>query len=75
MTSSNMWAVEYSHSENTFHLGRTSDMLRRNINSVYHGHLMDHICVGIFASKEQAMNAMLDFKRNRITGHTFSMLF
>jgi hypothetical protein len=35
---------------------------------------MDYICVGIFASKEQAMNAMLDFKRNRISSHTFSML-
>ena len=74
MTSSNVWAVEYSHSQNTFHLGKTVDMLRRNINSVYQGDLMDYICVGIFATKEQAMNAMLDFKRNRITGHTFSLL-
>ncbi len=74
MTSSNMWAIEYSHSQNTFHLGKTVDMLRRNIHSVYTDDLVDYICVGIFSTKEQAMNAMLDLKRNRVTGHTFSML-
>jgi hypothetical protein len=69
------WSIEYSHSEETFHLGRTTEMFRRNIYSVHSGKKSDYICVGIFATKEQAMDAMLEFRRNRMPDLTISLVF
>lgn len=72
MNPSGAWAIEYSHSRATFHVGKTTDMLRRNIRSIHGGGEMDFICVGIFPSKEQAVNAMLDFRRNRTPGQNLA---
>lgn len=74
MNNSNKWAIEYSHTEDTFHLGRTAEMLRRNITSVQSGSHLDYICVGIFPSKEQALDAMLEFRRKRTPGQTIDLL-
>ena len=68
------WAIEYSHSEHSFHIGRTNDMLRRNINSVREGEELDFICVGIFSSRELAEDAILEFRRNRDAMQTLSFL-
>jgi hypothetical protein len=75
MSPSNTWTIEYSHSEENFHVGKTAEMLRRNIHSVQSGRKMDFICVGIFPSKEQAIEAILEFRRNRIPGKTISLMF
>jgi hypothetical protein len=74
MSPTSAWSIEYSHSEETYHLGRTTEMLRRNIHSVQSRNKSDYICVGIFATKEQAMDAMLEFRRNRIPGLTISLV-
>lgn len=75
MTPSNLWSIEYSHSKETFHVGKTADMLRRNINSVQAGRKLDFICVGIFATKAQAIDAVLEFRRRRIPGQTMALQF
>lgn len=74
MYQTSKWAIEYSHSEDSFHLGRTAEMLRRNINSIRDGQNLDYICIGIFPTKEQALDAMLEFRRNRVPGQTIDML-
>lgn len=71
----NTWTIEYSHSEDTFRMGKAADMLRRNIQSIQTGQHEDFICVGIFANREQAMEAMLDFRRKRIPGLTLALAF
>lgn len=70
MNSQTLWCIEYSHSRQSFHLGRSSDMLRRNISSILSGDTTDFICVGIFPTKEQAIEAILDFRRNQVPGQT-----
>lgn len=68
------WAIEYSHSQQSFHIGRTNEMLRRNIDSVRDGEDLDYICVGIFKTREQAEDAILEFRRNRGAWQTLSLL-
>lgn len=75
MSPTSTWSIEYSPSRETYHLGRTVEMLHRNINSVQSGQKSDYICVGIFASREQAMDAMLEFRRKRIPDLTISLAF
>lgn len=75
MTPFNTWTIEYSHSEDTFRIGRTTEMLRRNIQSIQTGQQQDFICVGIFSNREQALEAMLDFRRKRIPGWTMALAF
>ncbi|RMF56829.1 MAG: hypothetical protein D6748_12555 [Calditrichaeota bacterium] len=74
MTSGNLWAIEYSHSEGTFHIGRTTEMIRRNLYSLDSGEKSDYICVGIFPSREQAEHALMDFKRKRLAYRTLALL-
>lgn len=74
MTSGNLWSIEYSHTEETFHIGRTTEMIRRNLFSIHHGQKTDYICVGIFPSREQAEQAMLEFKRKRSALRTMALL-
>ena len=75
MAPTRTWSIEYSHTDETFHLGRTTEMLRRNIFSIQSGKKSDYICVGIFSSKEQAMDAMLEFRRKRIPDLTIPLVF
>lgn len=75
MNAYSTWSIEYSHSEEAFQLGKTTEMLRRNITSVQSGLKSDFICVGIFPSREQAMNAMLEFRRKRIPDLTIALMF
>ena len=74
MLKSRSWAIEYSHSENSFHIGKTNEMLKRNVMSVRTGGILDFICVGIFQSKEQAEEALLEFRRNRMPANTIALL-
>ncbi|HQV33869.1 MAG TPA: hypothetical protein PKV71_18425 [Calditrichia bacterium] len=74
MNNKQSWAIEYSHSNKAYHLGRTNDMIRRNINSVQGKEDLDFICVGIFHSREQAEDAILEFRRNRSAWQTMSLL-
>lgn len=74
MNQQNSWAIEYSQSQETFHIGKTAEMLHRNIIAVNNGNPMDYICIGIFPSQERARDAMLEFRRKRIPTHTISML-
>lgn len=74
MTSGNLWSIEYSHSEESFHIGRTGEMIRRNLYSLNTGQQSDFICVGIFPTREQAENAMLEFKRKRPAYRTLALL-
>jgi len=73
MNAQSAWVIEYSHSQQSFHVGRTTDMLRRNISSIRTGQHIDYICVGIFPSREQATEAILEFRRNRVPGYTMLM--
>ena len=75
MQSQGNWSIEYSHSEGTFHIGRTAEMLQRNILSISTGNPVEYICVGIFPSREQAVDAILEFRRNRIPGYTMTLPF
>ncbi|MEL6821961.1 MAG: hypothetical protein AAFP70_09385 [Calditrichota bacterium] len=68
------WSIEYNHSSGSFHLGRTGEMLNRNVKSVDIGSEVDFICIGIFPTKEQAESAMLEFRRKRKPCKTIAML-
>ena len=71
--SSNMWAIEYSHSRDAFHLGRTAEMIRRNQIAFQTGAESDFICVGIYATQEKAKDAMLEFRRKRFSSNTLAL--
>lgn len=73
MNSTSTWAVEYSHTQESFHIGRTAEMLRRNIATLHSGEDSDYICVGIFPTREQALGAVLDYRRRRTPGQTMAM--
>ena len=73
MMTPNSWSIEYNHSLDRYHLGRTSDMVRRNISSVGEGRDVGYICVGIFESKIQAEDAMLEFRRKRSPSKTIAL--
>jgi len=75
MSPTSTWSIEYNHSKEMYHLGKTVEMLHRNINAVQSGQKSDYICVGIFATREQAMDAMLEFRRKRIPDLTLSLAF
>lgn len=66
------WVIEYSHSTKRFHIDRANDMLRRNILSVHSGNDMDYICVGIFPTKAQAEDAIMEFRRQRNAWQTLA---
>lgn len=74
MNQASKWVIEYSHSEGSYRISKTAEMLRRNISSIRNEQPVDYICVGIFATKELALEAILEFRRNRVPGHTIDML-
>ena len=73
MNPSSTWAIEYSHSRESFHIGRTAEMLRRNIASLYTGEESDYICIGIYPTREQALGAVLDYRRRLSPSQTMAM--
>lgn len=74
MNQQSSWAIEYSQSQEAFHIGKTAEMLHRNIVAVNNGHEMEYICIGIFPTQELAREAMLEFRRKRIPTYTISLL-
>ena len=74
MNTSSSWSIEYSHSKGNFHLGRTAEMLKRNVSVLWGAGDPDYVVVGIFPTKEQAEDALLDFRRHRVPSNTISML-
>jgi hypothetical protein len=73
MQAQGTWAIEYNVVDGTFHVGRTTEMLQRNIQSMATGEHHNYICVGIFKDREQAINAILEFRRNRIPGYSMTL--
>ena len=67
------WVIEYSHSEEAYHIGRMADMLRRNIHSLSSQQMSDYICVGVFPTHERAIDAVLEFRRNRVPGFSLAL--
>jgi len=74
MNASQSWSIEYNHNSGSFHLGRTGEMLNRNVTAVGIGRAVEFVCIGIFQTKEQAETAMLEFRRKRKPCKTIAML-
>ncbi|RMI20080.1 MAG: hypothetical protein D6681_02580 [Calditrichaeota bacterium] len=68
------WTIEYSYSRESFHIGRAAEMVQRNIQAMRTGMPVDYVCIGIYGSREQAVEAMLEFRRNRTPCNNLSLL-
>lgn len=50
----NKFVVEYSLSQDSFHVQSVMDMIKKNINTTLNGQKMDFLPIGIFDTNEQA---------------------
>ncbi len=74
MKTSNSWVIEYSQSKDAFHLGKSTEMVRRNLMAMQSDYNSDYVCIGIYSSKGRALDAMLELRRKRASSNTISFI-
>lgn len=59
----NKFVVEYSLSQDAFHVQSVMEMIKRNINTTLNGQKMDYLPIGIFDTIEQAHDFVMVFEK------------
>lgn len=59
----NKFVVEYSLSQDAFHVQCVMEMISRNINTTLNGQKMDYLPIGVFDTNEQAHDFVSVFEK------------